>query len=119
MAFRSETLVEESRGAALPKRAGVKRLLDRNVHAYLFLLPWLIGFFGLTLGPALVSLYLSFTNYDLLQSPDWVGAANYVRIATADPKFAAAMQVTFTYVLLSVPLKLILHCWWRSPSIAA
>lgn len=107
MAFRSETLVEESRGAALPKRAGVKRLLDRNVHAYLFLLPWLIGFFGLTLGPALVSLYLSFTNYDLLQSPDWVGAANYVRIATADPKFAAAMQVTFTYVLLSVPLKLI------------
>ncbi len=98
MAFRSETLVEESRGAALPKRGGVKRIFDRNIHAYLFLLPWLIGFFGLTLGPALASLYLSFTNYDLLQSPDWVGAANYVRIAT---------QVTFTYVLLSVPLKLI------------
>nr|WP_284760444.1 sugar ABC transporter permease [Agrobacterium sp. fls2-241-TYG-188a] len=73
----------------------------------MFLLPWLIGFFGLTLGPALASLYLSFTNYDLLQSPDWVGASNYVRIATADPKFAAAMKVTFTYVLLSVPLKLI------------
>ncbi|WP_405049421.1 carbohydrate ABC transporter permease [Rhizobium sp. BIGb0125] len=72
----------------------------------MFLLPWLIGFFGLTLGPALASLYLSFTNYDLLQSPDWVGASNYVRIATADPKFAAAMKVTFTYVLLSVPLKL-------------
>ncbi|MGV2021315.1 carbohydrate ABC transporter permease, partial [Agrobacterium sp. 22-223-1] len=107
MAFRSETLVGESRGAALPKRGGVKRIFDRNIHAYLFLLPWLIGFFGLTLGPALASLYLSFTNYDLLQSPDWVGAANYVRIATADPKFAAAMQVTFTYVLLSVPLKLI------------
>lgn len=107
MAFRSETLVEESRAAALPKRGGMRQIFDRNLYAYLFLLPWLIGFFGLTLGPALASLYLSFTNYDLLQSPDWVGAANYVRIATADPKFAAAMQVTFTYVLLSVPLKLI------------
>lgn len=107
MAFRSETLVEESRAAALPKRGGMRQIFDRNLYAYLFLLPWLIGFFGLTLGPALASLYLSFTNYDLLQSPDWVGAANYVRIATDDPKFAAAMQVTFTYVLLSVPLKLI------------
>lgn len=82
MAFRSETLVEESRGAALPKRGGVKRIFDRNIHAYLFLLPWLIGFFGLTLGPALASLYLSFTNYDLLQSPDWVGR----QITCASPR---------------------------------
>ncbi|KKX27581.1 sugar ABC transporter permease [Rhizobium sp. LC145] len=106
MAFRSDTLVEESRAAALPRKGAMRRIFDRNIHAYVFLLPWLIGFFGLTLGPALASLYLSFTNYDLLQSPDWVGAANYVRIATADPKFAASMKVTFLYVLLSVPLKL-------------
>ncbi|WP_276200091.1 sugar ABC transporter permease [Chelatococcus sp. XZ-Ab1] len=82
-------------------------MLARNAPGYLFLAPWLIGFFGLTLGPALVSLYLSFTNYDLLRAPDWVGAANYVRIATDDPKFAAAMRVTFIYVVLSVPLKLV------------
>ena len=106
MAFRSNTLVEGSRAAALPRKGAMRRIFDRNIHAYVFLLPWLIGFFGLTLGPALASLYLSFTNYDLLQSPDWVGAANYVRIATADPKFAASMKVTFLYVLLSVPLKL-------------
>jgi len=73
---------------------------------YLFLAPWLIGFFGLTLGPALVSLYLSFTDYDLLSNPRWVGAANYVRIATSDPKFSAAMHVTFLYVALAVPFKL-------------
>ncbi len=73
---------------------------------YLFLTPWLIGFFGLTLGPALVSLYLSFTNFDLLGTPSWVGAANYIRIATDDPKFVAAMHVTFLYVALAVPLKL-------------
>ncbi|WP_422570309.1 carbohydrate ABC transporter permease [Antarcticirhabdus aurantiaca] len=96
-------------GANAPAGAvpgAARRAWARNGPAYLFLLPWLIGFFGLTLGPALASLYLSFTNYDLIRSPDWVGAANYVRIATADPKFAAAMKVTFLYVVLSVPLKL-------------
>jgi multiple sugar transport system permease protein len=77
-----------------------------NGAGYMFLAPWLIGFLGLTLGPALASLYLSFTDYDLLQAPKFVGADNYVHMATADAKFAAAMKVTFIYVILSVPLKL-------------
>ncbi|MFD2265110.1 carbohydrate ABC transporter permease [Lacibacterium aquatile] len=83
-----------------------KRSIRRNLAGYLFLLPWLVGFFGLTLGPALGSLYLSFTDFDLLRDPRWAGAANYVRIFTADPKFAESMHVTFVYVILSVPLKL-------------
>lgn len=73
---------------------------------YLFLLPWFAGFFGLTLGPALASLYLSFTNYDLIQAPGWVGLANYVRIMTADSKVAESVRVTLLYVVLSVPFKL-------------
>ncbi|WP_225612452.1 carbohydrate ABC transporter permease [Paracoccus sp. PAR01] len=72
----------------------------------MFLAPWVIGFFCLTLGPALISLYLSFTNFDLLTAPEFVGAQNYVRMATADPKFTAAIKVTLLYVALSVPLKL-------------
>ena len=83
------------------------RRLRSNLPGYLFLLPWLVGFFGLTLGPALGSLYLSFTDFDLLRDPRWVGAANYVRIATDDPKFVESLHVTFVYVILSVPLKLI------------
>jgi len=75
-------------------------------EGYAFLLPWLVGIIGLTGGPALFSLYLSFTKYDLVTDPQWVGAANYVRIATADPKFWIAMKVTFTYIFLAVPLKL-------------
>ena len=73
---------------------------------YLFLVPWFAGFFGLTLGPALASLYLSFTNYDLIQAPGWVGLANYVRIMTADSKVAESVRVTLLYVVLSVPFKL-------------
>lgn len=82
------------------------RIWSQNAPGYLFLLPWFIGFFGLTLGPMVSSLYLSFTNFDLLTSPEWVGMANYVRIFTADPKFAKSMQVTFMFVIFSVPLKL-------------
>jgi multiple sugar transport system permease protein len=88
--------------AAAPRRAQ----WGDGAAGYLFLVPWLIGFFGLTLGPVLASLYLSFTDFDLLRDPRWVGAANYVRIATSDPKFAASMHVTFVYVLFAVPLKL-------------
>ena len=82
------------------------RFWQQNGSGYLFLTPWLIGFFGLSVGPALISLYLSFTNFNLLQAPDWVGTANYARIFTADPKFLQAMRVTGFFVLFSVPLKL-------------
>jgi multiple sugar transport system permease protein len=80
--------------------------LRKSGPGYTFLIPWFIGFIGLTIGPTLASLYLSFTQFDLFQAPKWVGAANYVRIATSDPDFMASMRVTFMYVLFSVPLKL-------------
>ena len=81
-------------------------LAQQETAAYLFLSPWLIGLFGLTLGPTLVSLYLSFTSFDLLQEPRWIGLDNYARMFFADQRYRNALAVTFTYVALSVPLKL-------------
>ena len=81
-------------------------ILGNDWAGSLFLLPWFVGFFGLTLGPALASLYLSFTRFELLDSPRWVGWANYARLAGNDPTFAASLGVTSLYVVLSVPLKL-------------
>ncbi|MBA1140325.1 carbohydrate ABC transporter permease [Mesorhizobium neociceri] len=81
--------------------------LREQLAGYGFLAPWLIGFFALTLGPALASLYFSMTDYSGMSAPNWVGADNYLRIATDDPRFWTAMNVTFTFVLLSVPLKLL------------
>ncbi|MCX5496484.1 sugar ABC transporter permease [Kaistia dalseonensis] len=102
------TSIARPQAGVRPEGGGLlHRLFGRQPAGYLFLLPWLVGFLGLTLGPALASLYLSFTDYNLLESPNWVGAANYVRIATADPRFVAAMRVTLLYVVLSVPLKLV------------
>src|ERR1700722_12365943 len=88
-------------------RADGRPTMPRGIPAgWLFLAPWLIGFLGLTLGPALASLYLSFTNYDLIETPGWVGLANYVRIFTADRKVVDAVYVTLLYVALAVPFKL-------------
>lgn len=78
-----------------------------NLYGYLFLTPWLLGFFILTLGPLLASLYLSFTHYNLLSAPDWAGLANYRTMLMDDPRYFQALRVTSVYVFLAVPLKLI------------
>jgi multiple sugar transport system permease protein len=88
---------------ALPAVSPASR---HGMQGYWFLLPWLAGFLCLTVGPTLASLYLSFTSFDLVRSPRWIGAANYVRIATNDVKFVDSLKVTFFYVALAVPLKL-------------
>ena len=95
-----------ARGLTRNTENGWSRFWRRNGAGYGFLTPWLLGFFGLTLGPALISLYLSFTNFNLLQAPTFIGDANYVRIFTADPRFLQSLRVTFFYVVVSVPLKL-------------
>ena len=75
--------------------------------AYLFLLPWIAGFVLFTAGPALMSLYLSFTKFDLLRPPVWNGWGNYIYMFGSDRHFWKALQVTFSYVIMEVPLKLI------------
>jgi len=91
---------------AIPRPSLWTRIWQNDAPGYLFLLPWFIGFFGLTIGPMVTSLYLSFTDFDLLTSPEWVGASNYMRMFTNDPKFWASMRVTMFFVVFSVPLKL-------------
>ena len=77
-----------------------------NGVAFLFLSPWLIGLMFLTLGPILASFYLSLTSYDMFTPPQWLGLDNYVKMFTEDGRYYQSLRVTFTYVFLSVPLKL-------------
>jgi len=79
------------------------RRRHENRVAYLFLAPWLAGLLLLTAGPMLVSLYLSFTDFNLVNPPRWAGADNYRRFAS-DVHFQNAVRVTFVYVVGSVPL---------------
>lgn len=69
-----------------------------------FISPWLIGFLIWVLYPLGSSLYYSFTRYDLLRPPVWLGLQNYIEIFTDDPHFGTVTCNTFYYVVLSVPL---------------
>ena len=86
--------------------AGTAARLRRSLPAYAFLAPWIVGMLGITLGPMLISLYYSFTDYSLLGDPRWAGADNYARLLT-DERFHTSLRVTFLYVALSVPLELV------------
>lgn len=73
---------------------------------FAFLSPWLVGLFVITIGPMAASLYLSFTDYSFLDSPEWIGLENYQRLFS-DTRFHQAIGVTFRYVIVSVPLQLV------------
>ena len=69
--------------------------------ALFFLLPASIGFLVFFAWPALRGLYLSFTEYNLLRDPVWIGFENYINIAQ-DPVFWNSMAVTLQYVAINV-----------------
>jgi multiple sugar transport system permease protein len=83
-----------------------KRQTREDIAGYLFISPWLIGFFAFSVIPIFMSLYFSLTNYDILASPVFSGIANFKRMAM-DARFWKSLKVTFTYAFISVPLRLI------------
>lgn len=88
-------------------RRGQKEHARRETTTgYLFLVPWLLGFFGLTLLPMVYSLYLSFTSYNIFSPPKWVGLNNYIRLFTKDPTFIQSAEITLVYVFIGTPITL-------------
>lgn len=88
----------------------MKKITKKKKHdllmGYLFVSPWLIGFIAFIIFPLVTSLYLSFTRYDILTPPRWIGLQNWIRMFTQDPRFWNATKATFKYVLFEVPLRL-------------
>lgn len=83
------------------------KTLRNNLIGYAFISPWLIGFLVFTTFPFLSSIYLSFTRYNIVTPPVWVGAQNYKMLLHDDPQFRIALWVTLRYAMASVPLGII------------
>ncbi|MFI9841838.1 carbohydrate ABC transporter permease [Nonomuraea sp. NPDC051941] len=81
-------------------------MIKRDAAAYAFLVPWAAGLILLVVAPLGWSLYLSFTDYDLLSTPEWVGFGNYLELFTEDDRFLHSILITGGYVLVAVPLQL-------------
>jgi multiple sugar transport system permease protein len=73
----------------------------------LFMSPWIIGFFAFYLYPMVATLYFSFTHYDLLSQPIWVGFDNYRYMFTQDPFFWQAVRNTLWIVVIGVPVQIV------------
>lgn len=79
-----------------------------NLKGWLFAAPVILGFVIFVLGPMIISLVMSFTDYKVAQPPGFIGLDNYVKLFSGeDPYFFKSFGVTFYYALLAVPLQLL------------
>jgi multiple sugar transport system permease protein len=85
----------------------MRRFLKNNGPGFLFISPWLVGFLVFMAWPFVRSVYLSFTSYDIVSPPVWVGAANYQTLLSDDPQFWQSLWVTVRYALAAVPLGIV------------
>jgi multiple sugar transport system permease protein len=91
---------------ALAVGATTKQGARRALWGYLFVLPWILGLTFFIVGPMVASLYWSFTAYDVLSPPHWVGLKNYEYAFTGDDLFWPSLGRSFYYAALTVPLGL-------------
>jgi len=83
------------------------RVNEEVISGILFAMPAILGLLIFTIGPIFTSLYISFTQYDILSSPKWIGIGNYREIFFEDSYFGKTLYNTAYYAFLSVPLQMI------------
>ncbi len=77
------------------------------IAGYIFLSPWLLGIILFIVGPMMTSGFLSFTRYDMVNPPTFVGLKNFIEIFTKDRLFWPSLLLTFRYALIVVPFSLV------------
>src|SRR5215213_9744665 len=74
------------------------------IEGLLYISPFLLGFVIFTAYPMIASLYLSFTKYNIITAPTWIGLDNYQEAFFQDAQFWASLQRTLYFALLNVTL---------------
>ena len=90
-----------------PTRRRLSPTTRDTINGILFAMPWLLGLTIFWVYPILASAYYSFTEYNGVQSPTWVGLQNYVDIFTNDEDFKNAVFNTFVFAGVSIPLAIV------------
>lgn len=100
--------MKKEQAAPKRKKSFMQILNTPKVAGYIFILPFIVGFLAFMALPMILSFGFSFTRYNILESPVFIGLENYKTMFTSDPKFWKVFGVTMYYVLFSVPLRLIM-----------
>lgn len=82
-------------------------LKDGKITPYLYIFPWMIGFFLFTGGPIISVFILSFTKWDLIMPPKWIGFSNFSRMFSLNSEFWSILKVTFLFTVFSVIISVI------------
>jgi multiple sugar transport system permease protein len=93
--------------AVAPSRWRIKKRTRNTINGILFASPWLLGLLMFWIYPTIASAYYSFTSFNAVQAPKWVGFANYIKLFTDDPDFWDAVYNTFYFAGVSIPLAVI------------
>ncbi len=80
---------------------------QRNIRGYGFMLPFLLLFFVFSVLPVLISMFLSFTDYNMIESPGLIGLENYKNLFLNDQEFLIALKNTFVFAFISGPVSFI------------
>lgn len=91
---------DRSKSNAKPAQGRQSRL------GYLFIAPWLFGFTCFLVGPIVAAVFLSFTEWNMISPPTWVGAQHYLDLPS-DSKFLIGVKTTFLYAALVIPISLV------------
>ena len=84
-----------------------RTLCKESVAGYVFIAPFIIGLIVFTAIPFFTSLYLAFTEYNILTPAKWIGLANFKKMFFEDKLFWKSFWVTFKFALIQVPVKLL------------
>ena len=79
----------------------------RQAMGFSLISPWVIGFLIFTAFPLVYSLFLSFTDYNLFNKPNWVGLSNYKWLFTKDIEFWKSVKLTLSYAAITLPIGVI------------
>ncbi len=97
--------------SGIARAAGKGKIYQRRTFAgYFFASPWIVGFILFVVGPAILSLYWSFTDLRLgetpIWTPPWEGWGNYIRLLTDDDKFGISLSNSLYMTVIGLPLQL-------------
>ena len=95
------------KAASVERRPFLRPAVREELMGWLFAMPWIIGFLLFTVGPMLYSLYTSFTRYNIIADPRWIGFQNYENLFLNDPLFYKSLSNTFWMVIFKTPLVIV------------
>jgi multiple sugar transport system permease protein len=93
---------------AIPHRRRMRQSTRNTINGLLFASPWLFGLLMFWIYPTLASAYYSFTKFNAVQAPQWIGLTNYIKLFTNDLDFRDAVFNTLYFAVVSIPLAIFL-----------